>query len=116
MHKMAPYSLKLFGGIMLAEISIYPLDKGISLSKYVAEALDMIDKSGLQYRMGPMGTVIEGRLEDVYALIIRIHKRMRLKSRRVAAYIKIDDRAGRKDALSYKPASIEKRLGRKLRK
>ena len=37
-----------------------PLDKGESLSQYVARSLDIIDKSGLPYQLTPMGTIIEG--------------------------------------------------------
>ncbi len=101
---------------MLAEISIFPLDKGVSLSKYVAMALDEIDRSGLAYRLGPMSTCIEGPLDKVYDLVKKIHKKMRRKSKRVTVYLRIDDKAGRKNAMKYKPASVEKKVGRKLKK
>ena len=101
---------------MLAEISVIPLDKGMHFSKYVASSLDIIDKSGLAYRIGPMGTTIEGSTDKVFDLLKKLHKNMRKKSKRVATYIKIDDRAGKTNALSYKIASVEKKVGRKLRK
>jgi len=37
-----------------------PLGKGESVGKYVARSLDIIDKSGVDYRLNPMGTVLEG--------------------------------------------------------
>ena len=45
---------------MLAFFSISPMDKGESLGEFVAASLDLIDKSGLAYKVGPMGTTVEG--------------------------------------------------------
>ena len=39
--------------VILLEFSMTPLSKGKSVSKYVARSLDIIDKSGLDYRMNP---------------------------------------------------------------
>jgi uncharacterized protein YqgV (UPF0045/DUF77 family) len=53
-------------GIMtLMVFSIFPLDKSASLSPYVARALSVVEKSGLEYRLNPMGTVLEGKCEDL---------------------------------------------------
>ena len=46
--------------MVMIEFSMYPLDKGESLSPYVARILDVIDRSGVTYRLNPMGTVLEG--------------------------------------------------------
>ncbi len=99
---------------MLAFFSISPLDKGESLSEYVAASLDLIDKSGLPYKIGPMGTTVEGDWDQVMSLIGECHKLMRSKSQRIATSIKIDDRVGANDRLTGKIESIEARLGRKL--
>jgi len=39
--------------MVLLEFSMSPLDKGVSLSPYVARSLDIIDKSGLPYQLTP---------------------------------------------------------------
>ena len=44
----------------LMEFSIIPLDKGDSMGTYVARVLSVVDESGLDYRLNPMGTVVEG--------------------------------------------------------
>ena len=46
--------------MLLIELSMSPMDKGPSVSKWVARSLEIIDRSGLDYRLGPMGTCIEG--------------------------------------------------------
>jgi len=101
---------------MLAEFSIAPFDKGESLSKYVAEIIDLIDKTGLNYRLGAMGTTVEGDFDEVFDLIKVCHLKMREFSRRVITHIAIDDREGAVNRLEEKPRSIEKRLGKKLKR
>ena len=100
---------------MLAFFSISPLDKGESLSEFVAASLDLIDRSGLPYKSGPMGTTVEGEWDEVMQLVRDCHMLMRGSSKRIATSIKIDDRVGATGRLSGKVASIEAKLGRKLR-
>ena len=101
---------------MLAEFSISPLDKGISLSKYVARSLELIEKSGLPYKITPMGTIVEGDVDEVFDLIKRCHKRMREDCERVSTYVRIDDRTGATGRIEGKVKAVEKHLGRELKK
>lgn len=41
---------------VLLHFSYFPLDQGESPSAPVAQALDVVDQSGLPYRLGPRGT------------------------------------------------------------
>jgi uncharacterized protein (TIGR00106 family) len=102
---------------MLVFLTIAPTDTGEeSLSEAVAGVLDLIDRSGLPYRTGPMGTTIEGDWDEVMALVKRCHLHMRERSGRVGTLIKIDDREGATGRLDGKTASLEARLGRKLKR
>ena len=51
--------------MVLLEFSMSPLDKGESVGKYVSRSLKIIDESGVDYRLNPMGTVLEGEWDDV---------------------------------------------------
>ena len=51
--------------MLLAEISMWPMDKGESVSAYVAQVFDIIDRSGVPYRLGPLGTCLEGEYDEV---------------------------------------------------
>ncbi len=99
----------------IAEFSITPIGKGVSVGVYVARCLDIVDRSGLPYRLNPMGTVVEGSLEDVLALIARCHKAVMKDCERVSTIVKIDDRKGTTARLDAKVEAVEKRLGRKLK-
>jgi len=101
---------------MLAQFTIVPLGVGESVSAAVAEVIRIIDESGLPYRTNPMGTVIEGEWDDVMALIRRCHDEALRGAARVLTSISIDDRPGKPDRISEKIKSVEKRLGREIKK
>jgi len=101
---------------MLASFSIAPFDKGESLSKYVAEVVNLVDNSGLDYRLGAMNTTVEGDVDELFDLLKRCHLKMREYSNRVVTHIAIDDREGAKNRLLGKPESIEKKLGKKIKR
>jgi uncharacterized protein (TIGR00106 family) len=100
---------------MLAEFSVTPIGKGVSVSTYVARCLEIVDGSGLDYRVNAMGTVVEGPFDDVLALIGRCHKAVARDCERVSTIIKIDDRKGASGQLDGKVRRVEEALGRKLR-
>jgi uncharacterized protein (TIGR00106 family) len=101
---------------MIVEFSIIPVDKGERLSPYIAKVVDIVDNSGLNYSINPMGTVVEGDMDEIIELIKRCHLKMREDSKRVITTIKIDDREGVKGAIKNKVKSIEKVLGKELKK
>lgn len=100
---------------MLAEFSISPVGVGPSVGKWVARCLDIVDRSGLPYRLGSMGTTVEGNLDEVLDLIKRCHRAVLEDVERVSVLIKIDDRKGVTGQLDAKVVDVERRLGRKLR-
>lgn len=101
--------------MLLAELSMWPMDKGESVGVYVARLLDIIDKSGLPYRLGPLGTCVEGEYDEVMAVIKQCHEALAHDCKRIACTIKMDFRAGHDRMLESKIDSVEQKLGRKLR-
>ncbi len=101
---------------MLVQFSVVPVGTGESISEHVAEVIRMVDESGLPYRANPMGTVVEGEWDEVMNLIGRCHRRVLERSPRVLTSISIDDRPGKPDRITGKIESVEKRLGRPVKK
>jgi uncharacterized protein (TIGR00106 family) len=99
---------------MLASFSIVPIGVGEELKDYVAGVIEIIERSGLKYKLGAMQTTVEGDDSEVMALILQCHRHMRSKAKRVLTHISIDDREGAKGRLTGKVADVEKALGRKL--
>ena len=101
---------------VLAEFSMSPLGKGESVSKYVSRNLQIIADSGVPYRLGPMGTCLEGQWDDVFGVIRKCYERMSQDCGRITCSIKLDIRAGHDGRLTDKIEKIEKLLGRELNK
>ncbi len=100
---------------MLTEFSIIPLGKDESVSSLVAKAVEIVHRSGLVYRLNPMGTVIEGDWDEVMDLIKKCHVEIRKEARRVITSITIDDRDISEPRIDKKIKSIEDKIGHKLK-
>ena len=99
---------------MMAELSLIPLGRGVSLRRDLARAVRLIDRSGLPYQVTPMGTVIQGDWDRVMALVKECHREILRECDRVITRIVIDDRKGETRDLSAKVAALEAELGKKL--
>lgn len=101
---------------MLVEFSVIPIGKSASLHEHIAKALKIVDASGLDYRLNPMGTVIEGDWERVFKVIKSCHDAIMSDSERAITSITIDDRKGVAGAITRKVKSVEETLGKTLKK
>jgi len=100
---------------MLASFAVIPIGVGAELKEQVATIIEMIDQSGLDYRLGAMQTTVEGESDAVMALIMRCHRQMRELAPRVLTHITIDDREGAEGRLTGKVTDVEDVLGREMR-
>ncbi|MGA1843814.1 MAG: MTH1187 family thiamine-binding protein [bacterium] len=101
---------------MLAEFSIIPVGEGESLSGLVSLAVEIVHNSGLEYRVNPMGTVVEGRWDEIMDLIKCCHDAVRKKGCRVVTTITIDDRSDSASRIDRKLESLEDKIGHSLKK
>jgi uncharacterized protein (TIGR00106 family) len=99
---------------MLASFSVVPMGAGEGIKEIVAEALTIVDGSGLSYQLGPMHTVIEGEPEQVLDVILRCHRRVLELAPRVLTSITLDDRKGATGRLLGKVRDVEQILGKPL--
>ena len=100
---------------MLAQFSLFPVGEK-SLTKAVSRIIDIIDKSGLPYQTTAMGTLVEGNYDEIFRLIKKCHSVLRKNHDRIYGVIKIDDRKGAKGRLKGKVDSVEKALGRRIKR
>lgn len=102
--------------MIMVELSMFPVDKGESLSKYVAKILEVIDQSGLSYRLNPMGTVLEGEWDEVMELIKKCHQTLDQECNRIYTTIKIDYRKGTGSRMDAKIEAVEGEIGKSLKR
>jgi len=96
--------------MLLAEFSIWPMDKGESVGPYVARCIEIVDRSGLPYRLGPLGTCIEGEWPDVMRVIQQCYEALAGDCNRIACTVKMDWRKGRSGGIASKIQSVQKHL------
>lgn len=101
---------------MIAEFSVIPIGAGVSTSAEVAKVIKLIDESGIPYKVNPMGTVVEGEWDQVMDLIKKCHQVVFGGVERVLTNITIDDRKGYTDRITKKTESVERILGRSVKK
>ncbi len=102
--------------MVLIEFSMFPLDKGESLSPYVARILDIIDQSGVPYRLNPMGTVLEGDYDEVMAVVRKCFKALEQDCNRISMTLKMDYRKTDQSRLESKIKKVESILKKELKK
>jgi uncharacterized protein (TIGR00106 family) len=86
------------------------------VGQYVARAVDIIDRSGLNYQLHAMGTNVEGELDAVLDVLRQCIEALAVDCNRISVSAKLDYRKGHSGLLAAKPAAVEKRLGRTLKK
>jgi len=96
----------------IAEVSIVPIGTGnTSVSEFVADAVKVLKKSGLNYKLNPMGTIIEGEIKDVMDVITKMHETPFMKgSKRVYTTIKIDDRRDKSVKMEEKVQAVKEKI------
>lgn len=102
--------------MVMIEFSMFPTDKGESVSPYVARILDIIDRSGVAYRLTPMGTVLEGDYDEVMNVVRTCFKELEKDCSRISMTLKMDYRKTNDSRLNKKVAKLESLLNKELKK
>ncbi|TWT47686.1 hypothetical protein Pla111_13050 [Botrimarina hoheduenensis] len=96
--------------MVLLEMSVTPLGVGQSVSEPVAKCVGLIAQSGLPYELHAMGTIVEGELSEVLALLQACIELMAADHPRVSCVAKLDYRRDARGRLRGKVESVERRL------
>ncbi|MCX7830217.1 MAG: MTH1187 family thiamine-binding protein [Acidobacteria bacterium] len=100
---------------VIAEISFIPIGTGLSLSIYIANALKIIEESGLKYEFHSMGTNIEGEWDDIIKILEKCHKKLfEMGVLRISTNVKFSLRQDKPPSMDSKKEHVEeiaKKLG-----
>ena len=101
--------------MVIAEITVVPLGTGSpSLSKYVVECARVLDESGVNHTLTPMGSVIEGTLDEILEVIRKVHSvPFTQGAQRVSTRIVIDERRDKDVTGKDKIDSVQRKLAGK---
>lgn len=90
--------------MIIAELAIFPTSEGVSVSKYVKEALKVIERSGLKHVTGGMATTIEAPdMETLFKVIEKAHKAIvDMGARRIHIDLRVDHRLDKDSTIDSK--------------
>jgi uncharacterized protein (TIGR00106 family) len=96
----------------VVEVSITPLGTGTTgVSHYVAGCVKLVKESGIPHQLTPMGTILEGDLDEILRLIRQMQEStFTAGAARVSTLIKIDDRRDKEHTMKGKVYSVETKL------
>ena len=96
----------------IAAVSISPVGAEVGVSRYVAAAVRIArEQSRVRVRLDPMFTTLEGDLDEIWALVRRMHEAVfDAGAVRVGTVIKIDDRRDRAAGMQDKVDAVVRRL------
>ena len=100
---------------VIIQFSTSPIGEGVSVSRFVAEALKVVERSGMKFKLTPMATVLEAdSLEEALEMILRAHEAIfQAGAKRVVTDIKIDDRRDEPRRMEDKVKKVMKQLDKK---
>ena len=97
--------------MVIAEFAIFPTSEGVSVSKYVMEAIKVIEGSGLKNETGGMSTTIEApNLSILFDVIEKAHKAIvEMGARRIHLDLRVDHRLDKEASIESKLRAIGKK-------
>jgi uncharacterized protein (TIGR00106 family) len=96
----------------IAFLTITPLGTGTpSVSRFVAGVEKILRGTSLNHQLTAMGTIIEGDLDEILAVVRRMHEHPFTQGAlRVSTSLRIDDRRDQQATIAGKMRSVEEKL------
>jgi len=97
--------------MIIAELAIFPTSEGTSVSRFVKEAVRVIEESGLKSETGGMSTTIEAPdLATLFRVIGEIHDVLvRMGVKRIHIDLHVDHRLDKEATIESKLRSLGKK-------
>ena len=95
--------------MIISQLSIAPVGKGTSLSKYVKIVLNVLLKNNINFVTNDMATVIETEnLDTLFRVVKEAHNAViKAGAKRVITELKIDDRKDKKVIIGTKVKAVK---------
>lgn len=78
---------------VLAEVSIEPAVEGADHGQLVRQAIEALDGPELTLRIGPLGTTLDGELDDVLHAVARAHRSVAGSAERVITHVRLEGKS-----------------------
>ncbi len=96
--------------MIIAEFSIFPTSEGASVSRFVREAIRIIEASGLHSQTGGMSTTIEAPdLDSLFKVIKEAHAAiLKMGAKRIHIDLRVDHRLDKEATIASKLKALGK--------
>ncbi|MCX7697663.1 MAG: MTH1187 family thiamine-binding protein [Bacteroidales bacterium] len=92
---------------VLMEFSMFPTDKGESVSSYVSRIIAWLKQKNCHFQLTPMGTIIEtDDIQEALKLVEEAYRLLEHDCNRVYSTIKLDIRKGMSGRMEQKIKSV----------
>ena len=94
--------------MIIAQFSLAPIGKGVSLSKYIKEVVKNLSNTSIKFKTNPMSTTVETTdLKSLFYLIEKLNNQLfKLGVLRVITDLKIDYRKDKDATMESKLKSL----------
>jgi uncharacterized protein (TIGR00106 family) len=98
--------------MVIASLTVTPVGTETpSLSRYVAECARVLNESGVKHTLTPMGSVLEGPLDEILKVVREVHEIPFSQGvMRVSTRLTIDDRRDKENTAQGKMEAVKERL------
>jgi len=95
--------------LILAQLSVYPVGEGTSLSRFVKKGVRVIKESGYTYEIGGLSTAVEvPDLDALFLLVKKVHQaHLDAGAQRIVIDLKVDDRKDKDATIESKRSSVK---------
>lgn len=95
--------------MIISQLSIAPVGKGSSLSKYIKIVIKILRKNNIKFETNDMATIIETQdLETLFRVVKEAHNAViKAGAKRVITELKIDDRKDKKVLIGTKANAVQ---------
>ncbi len=96
--------------MIIAELSIFPTSEGASVSRFVKEAIRVIEESGLKNQTGGMSTTIETPdLTTLFKVVTEAHAAiLKMGAKRIHIDLRVDHRLDKEATIASKLRAVGK--------
>jgi uncharacterized protein (TIGR00106 family) len=96
---------------IMAEFSLSPVDKGQSVSPYIAACQDVLREKGIEHEMHAMGTNLIGTWDETMSAINACRlKVIEMGAERVSININVDSRQNITPSFTHKVRSVREKM------
>jgi uncharacterized protein (TIGR00106 family) len=95
--------------MILAQLSVFPIGEGTSLSRFVKKGIEVIQASGYHFEIGGMSTCVEvPDLDALFRLVKKVHQaHLDEGALRISIDLKVDDRRDKDATIQSKRKSVK---------